>query len=73
MATEKMLTVLPVHDYTVGPYNYYVSTPDEGYMYFYTKQQANNFIEFYKQHQNKRNKNGNNKSLSKYTTTINCE
>jgi len=60
MATEKLLTVLAINDYSVGPYNYYVSTPNDGCMYFHTKKQATNFINFYKEYQTKQqDKNGN--------------
>jgi hypothetical protein len=41
------LVVYPVQDYTMGPYNFYVVTPEDDYMYFQEKKKAREFIEFY--------------------------
>lgn len=44
---SKTLHVYPIVDYTMGPYNYYVVTPEQDYMYFAEKKEARAFIEFY--------------------------
>lgn len=69
MAIEKMLTIIPISDYSIGLYHYYVPTTDSGNMYFHTKKEAKNFIEFYQEYQQKRNKNGNNKFIQ----PVNCK
>ena len=43
----KTLAVYTVMDYSMGPYNYYVVTPEGDWMYFEEKKQARAFIEFY--------------------------
>lgn len=45
--------IVPLTDYTMGPYNYSVMTPEEDVLYFETKEKARVFIEFYKDYANK--------------------
>jgi hypothetical protein len=47
------LIVYPVVDYTMGPYNYYVITPEDDWMYFKEKKDARQFIEFYNEYTQK--------------------
>ena len=47
------LAVYPVQDYCMGPYNFYVVTPEEDYMYFKEKKDARQFIEFYNEYTQK--------------------
>lgn len=49
----KTLSVYPITDYTMGPYNYYVVTPEQDYMYFAEKKEARAFIEFYNEYSSK--------------------
>jgi hypothetical protein len=49
----KTLSVYPITDYTMGPYNYYVVTPEGDYMYFSEKKEARSFIEFYHDYSSK--------------------
>lgn len=51
----KTLAVYAVTDYTMGPYNYYVVTPEGDWMYFAEKKEARAFIQFYENYTNKRN------------------
>lgn len=51
----KTLQVYPVLDYCMGPYNYYVVTPEGDWMYFAEKKEARSFIEFYTEYQNRKN------------------
>ena len=51
--TEKPLKIYTIQSYDMGPYNYYVITPGGDYMYFETKQQCKDFIEFYNEYAKK--------------------
>lgn len=52
--TEKPLKIYSVIDFQMGPYNYFVVTPEGDYMYFEKKNQAKEFIEFYKEYTSKK-------------------
>lgn len=52
---KQILKVCPVQEFGFGDYNYFVETPEGEFFYFNLKSQANNFIEFYHEYQNKRN------------------
>lgn len=45
---KQILHPVPISDYSCGPYNYFVETPEGEVMYFETKQKAKLFVEFYK-------------------------
>jgi len=47
------LVVYSVNDYCMGPYNYYVVTPEDEYMYFEEKKDAKEFIDFYNEYTKK--------------------
>lgn len=51
----KALQVYTVTDYTMGPYNYYVVTPEGDWMYFAEKREARAFIQFYENYTNRSN------------------
>lgn len=51
----KTLQIYSVTDYTMGPYNYYVVTPEGDWMYFAEKKEARAFIQFYENYTSKRN------------------
>ena len=51
----KTLAVYTVTDYSMGPYNYYVVTPEGDWMYFAEKKEARAFIAFYNEYQNRKN------------------
>jgi hypothetical protein len=50
-----VLTVLPVPEMGFAEYNYFVETPEHDVLYFNDKKEARQFIEFYKQYQEKKN------------------
>lgn len=52
--TEKPLKIYSVINFQMGPYNYFVVTPEGDYMYFEKKNQAKEFIEFYKEYTSKK-------------------
>lgn len=52
---KSYLIVQPIQDLCFADYNYFVETPEHDVMYFSEKKQARQFIEFYKQYQEKKN------------------
>ena len=49
-----LLKPVPISDYSCGPFNYFVETPENEVMYFETKSKALEFVEFYKSYTEKR-------------------
>lgn len=47
------LSIYAVNDYTMGPYNYAVTTPEDEVMYFESKEKARAFVQFYKNYSEK--------------------
>jgi hypothetical protein len=54
MMKKLILNPMPISDYSCGPYNYFVETPEGEVMYFENKKKAKEFIEFYKTYTEKR-------------------
>lgn len=52
---KQILKVCPIQEFGFGDYQYFVETPENDFMYFKTKREAKDFIEFYHEYTNKRN------------------
>jgi hypothetical protein len=47
---------IQTNDYGESPYPYYIATPDVGNMYFNSKKEAKDFIVFYHEYMDKKDK-----------------
>jgi hypothetical protein len=48
---------IQTNDYGESPYPFYIATPDAGNMYFNSRKEANDFIQFYHEYMDKKARN----------------